>query len=419
MAALMAALGRAAEIPLRACRRVLHGLGQSHHTDVIARHLSAPGRVVACKQGMLASVLHDVALVEDGRGRRRAGGAVVASGRRRGARPAGGAHPRRGHRSLTIARRRASYSWSFRTRSPEEGACVNCREGCSSSRSRSRRSPSRPAAVAAARARRRRRRRQHAGGRHAAEGRHPHHPRELGVRRRRPGPELHAPGVGAPDRHPRRARRSSSASAARRGTQLVPDLADRDPAADRRRQDVHLPASARASSSPTARRMKPSDFVTTFERQFTVPGPTSFYSGIVGADKCTAKNCDLSQGVVADDNAYTLTIHLVGSGSRVPLQAGAAVRIRGSREHVAQELTGNDVPPGTGPYMWQSYDPNKEAVLVRNPNFKVWNPDAQPEGYPDKIVEKYGLPGLRRGDRGRERPGRPGVRRRHDSRPTA
>jgi beta-lactamase class A len=69
MAALMAALGRAVDIPLRACRRVLHGLSQSHHTDVIARHLSAPGRVVACKQGMLASVLHDVALVEDARGR--------------------------------------------------------------------------------------------------------------------------------------------------------------------------------------------------------------------------------------------------------------------------------------------------------------------------------------------------------------
>jgi beta-lactamase class A len=69
MAALMAALGRAAEIPLRACRRVLHGLGQSHHTDVIARHLSAPGRVVASKQGMLDAVLHDVALVEDGRAR--------------------------------------------------------------------------------------------------------------------------------------------------------------------------------------------------------------------------------------------------------------------------------------------------------------------------------------------------------------
>ena len=82
--------------------------------------------------------------------------------------------------------------------------------------------------------------------------------------------------------------------------------------------------------------MKPSDFVTTFERQFTVPGPTSFYSGIVGADKCTAKNCDLSQGVVADDSAYTLTIHLTAPGSRVPRQAGAAVRVRRAREHVAR-----------------------------------------------------------------------------------
>jgi peptide/nickel transport system substrate-binding protein len=42
--------------------------------------------------------------------------------------------------------------------------------------------------------------------------------------------------------------------------------------------------------------------------------------------------------------------------------------------------------------MWKSYDPNKEAVLVRNPYFKVWNADAQPPGYPDTIVEKYGLP---------------------------
>ena len=69
MAALMAALGRADAVPARACRRVLHGLGQSHHTDVIARHLSRPGRVVACKQGMLDTVLHDVALVEDYGGR--------------------------------------------------------------------------------------------------------------------------------------------------------------------------------------------------------------------------------------------------------------------------------------------------------------------------------------------------------------
>lgn len=69
MAALMAALGAAEGIPPKVCRRVLHGLSQSHHTDVIARHLTRPGRVVACKQGLLAAVLHDVALVEDAESR--------------------------------------------------------------------------------------------------------------------------------------------------------------------------------------------------------------------------------------------------------------------------------------------------------------------------------------------------------------
>ena len=119
------------------------------------------------------------------------------------------------------------------------------------------------------------------------------------------------------------------------GTQLVPDLAEEipQPTDGGKTYTFQIRKGIKFSDGTT---MKPSDFVTTFERQFTVPGPTSFYSGIVGADKCTPKNCDLSQGVVADDNAYTLTIHLDGSGSRVPLQAGAAVRIRGAREHDPQ-----------------------------------------------------------------------------------
>src|SRR5262249_6061203 len=55
------------------------------------------------------------------------------------------------------------------------------------------------------------------------------------------------------------------------------------------------------------------------------------------------------------------------------------------------KLTGNDVPPGTGPYMWKSYNPNTQAMLVRNPYFHVWNAAAQPEGFPNEIIEKYGL----------------------------
>jgi len=173
------------------------------------------------------------------------------------------------------------------------------------------------------------------------------------------------------------------------GTQLVPDLAEQipQPTDGGKTYTFQIRKGIKFSDGTT---MKPSDFVTTFERQFTVPGPTSFYAGIVGADKCTAKHCDLSQGVVADDNAYTLTIHLTASDPEFldKLALPFAYVVPGN---TSPKLLGNNVPPGTGPYMWQSYDPTKEAVLVRNPNFKVWNPDAQPEGYPDKIVEKFGL----------------------------
>src|SRR5204862_8366437 len=55
------------------------------------------------------------------------------------------------------------------------------------------------------------------------------------------------------------------------------------------------------------------------------------------------------------------------------------------------KLCGSNVPPGTGPYKWKSYNPNTEAVLVRNPHFHVRNAQAQPAGYPNKIIEKYGL----------------------------
>jgi beta-lactamase class A len=67
MVALMAALARARDIPARACRRVLAGLAQTQHTDVVQRYLpSVAQRVVASKQGELAHVRHDVALIDEG-----------------------------------------------------------------------------------------------------------------------------------------------------------------------------------------------------------------------------------------------------------------------------------------------------------------------------------------------------------------
>jgi peptide/nickel transport system substrate-binding protein len=97
----------------------------------------------------------------------------------------------------------------------------------------------------------------------------------------------------------------------------------------------------------------------------------------VGASKCSTKGCDLSKGVVADDNTYTLTIHLTAADPEFldKLALPFAYVVPAS---TSLKLTGNNVPPGTGPYLWQSYNPNSEAVLVRNKYFHVWNPQAHP-----------------------------------------
>jgi peptide/nickel transport system substrate-binding protein len=174
------------------------------------------------------------------------------------------------------------------------------------------------------------------------------------------------------------------------GTKIVPDLATSlpTPTDGGKTYLFHIRHGIKFSNGQT---LKPSDFVTTFERQFTVPGPTAFYSDIVGASKCSTKGCNLSSGVVANDSNYTLTIHLTQADpeflDQLSLPFAYAVP-----SGTSMKLTGNKVPPGTGPYMWKSYNPNTAAVLVRNPYFHVWSAVAQPAGYPNEIIEKYGLP---------------------------
>src|SRR5215467_11202228 len=173
------------------------------------------------------------------------------------------------------------------------------------------------------------------------------------------------------------------------GNKIVPDLATSIPVPTNGGKTYlfHIRKGIKFSNGQT---LKPSDFVTTFERQFTVPGPTSFYSGIVGANKCSTKGCSLTKGVVANDSAYTLTINLTAPDPELMDQLSLPFAFA-VPAGTSPKLTGNNVPPGTGPYMWKSYNPNTQAVLVRNPYFHVWSAQAQPAGYPNEIVEKYGL----------------------------
>jgi peptide/nickel transport system substrate-binding protein len=173
------------------------------------------------------------------------------------------------------------------------------------------------------------------------------------------------------------------------GTKIVPDLATSIPTPTNggKTYVFHIRHGIKFSNGEV---LKPSDFVTTFERQFTVPGPTTFYSDIVGASACSTKGCNLSKGVIANDSAYTLTINLTAPDPELMDQLALpfAFAVPAS---TSLKLLGNNVPPGTGPYMWKSYNPNTELVLVRNPYFKQWSAAAQPAGYPNEIIEKFGL----------------------------
>jgi len=136
------------------------------------------------------------------------------------------------------------------------------------------------------------------------------------------------------------------------------------------------------------------DVVASFQRIFKVSSPTagSFYNGIVGADAClkTPDTCTLDGGISADEAANTVTIHLTAPDSeffdKIAVPHAAIVPAS------APTKDAGDVPlPGTGAYMVKSYDPNKQMVIVRNPNFKEWSADAQPDGYPDEIDYDFGM----------------------------
>ncbi|MGE0240357.1 MAG: ABC transporter substrate-binding protein [Parvibaculaceae bacterium] len=136
------------------------------------------------------------------------------------------------------------------------------------------------------------------------------------------------------------------------------------------------------------------DVVASFQRIYKVSSPTSgsFFSVIAGADKCLAEpaKCTLEGGVIGDEAAGTVTINLTQPDSEFFYKLGLPHAVILPADAPTQDA--GSVPiVGTGAYMFTSYDPNKALVMERNPHFKVWSEEAQPDGYPDKIQYDFGL----------------------------
>jgi peptide/nickel transport system substrate-binding protein len=137
--------------------------------------------------------------------------------------------------------------------------------------------------------------------------------------------------------------------------------------------------------------VKPEDFRRALERVFIInhgTGPAlAFYSDIAGAGSCerAPQRCTLAQGIVTNDRANTVTFHLTAPDpeflDKLALPFADAVPA-GTPDHAVSPVR----LPATGPYLTQSFIARKAWVLVRNPRFRQWSDQAQPGGYPDRIV---------------------------------
>jgi peptide/nickel transport system substrate-binding protein len=171
------------------------------------------------------------------------------------------------------------------------------------------------------------------------------------------------------------------------GGQLVPDLAEALPVATdagktytfRVRRGIHY---------SNGQLVQPEDFRRAIERVYEVKplsGGTPYYAGIVGAANCRpGRRCDLSQGIVTDREARTVTFHLTAADADFPTKLAMTFAAAVPAATPPHDV-GNHPVPATGPYMIASFK-NGSVKLVRNPRFREWSADAKPDGYPDTIV---------------------------------
>ena len=132
--------------------------------------------------------------------------------------------------------------------------------------------------------------------------------------------------------------------------------------------------------------VKATDFRYAIERDFLADSPgVGFFSNIAGADSFSKTKKGHITGITANDATGAITIKLVkpqGDFQNILATIFAAPVPQGTP---AKDQSTTPIP-STGPYQIQSYTPNRQFVLTRNPDFKPL-PNV-PATNPDKITVK-------------------------------
>ena len=144
--------------------------------------------------------------------------------------------------------------------------------------------------------------------------------------------------------------------------------------------------------------VKASDFRAAIERDYKVDSPgVGFFSNIVGADQFSKTKKGHITGITANDKTGQITIKLMQPQGDFLNILGTTFAALVPASAPAKDQSTHPLP-ATGPYMIQSYKPNKTAIVVRNPQ---WKDNAAkgitnvPNGNPDKMTfDILGDPGV-------------------------
>ena len=136
--------------------------------------------------------------------------------------------------------------------------------------------------------------------------------------------------------------------------------------------------------------VQPADIRRGIERALLESGgnpPGSYLAVIEGGAGClTGKHCDLTRGITTSPGSSTVTFHLSKPDPDFLFQLALPDY---DAVPASTPLHAQLPLPATGPYKIAGYQPKGVVVLVRNPRFRVWSTAAQPDGYPDRIVERF------------------------------
>jgi ABC-type transport system substrate-binding protein/DNA-binding SARP family transcriptional activator/DNA-binding beta-propeller fold protein YncE len=137
------------------------------------------------------------------------------------------------------------------------------------------------------------------------------------------------------------------------------------------------------------RPVRPEDFRASMERFLRVTRDKlpPVYGAITGAPNCARnpRTCDLSRGIETDARARTITIHLSRPDGQLPHKLTMFFAYVVPADTPVRKVRAGTLPPGTGPYRVERWDPDRGGVLVRNPYFQSWSPEARPAGFVARI----------------------------------